>query len=278
MAARRQAQGGGVRGGKRGGRRVRSTPTPQAAGNSVSAASSRQPVPVPRSSMRPDAARAGRRARPRSASRCRRAGSASPGRPRSRRLQNSWRPRMRPAARARRAGPARRGKRPRRSRGRVAQQALAARARRMGEQQPGFARAATRCRRPPSAARRRRAAACADRHRLSLLRRQPRRLVLGGQRVDDLVEVALHDPVDIVEREVDAVVGDPALREIVGADALAAVAGADLALAVGGAGGVRGWALRLRRAGRAGSSSPWRGSCAGSAPPAWRPRCRSEYG
>ena len=38
-------------------------------------------------------------------------------------------------------------------------------------------------------------------------------LVLGGERRDQLVELAVHDPVDLVEREVDAVVGDAALRE-----------------------------------------------------------------
>ncbi len=56
-------------------------------------------------------------------------------------------------------------------------------------------------------------------------------LVLLRERVDELVEVAVHDRVDLVEREVDAVVGHAALREIVGADALAAIAAADQALA-----------------------------------------------
>src|SRR5262249_60481785 len=39
----------------------------------------------------------------------------------------------------------------------------------------------------------------------------------------------------LVEREVDAVIGDAALRKIIGADALRAIARADLFLAVGGA-------------------------------------------
>src|SRR5512145_2811157 len=64
------------------------------------------------------------------------------------------------------------------------------------------------------------------RHRRELLR-----LVLARERVEDLVEVAVHDRVDAVEREVDPVVGDAALREVVGADALAPVARADQALA-----------------------------------------------
>ena len=49
------------------------------------------------------------------------------------------------------------------------------------------------------------------------------------ERVDQLVErVARHDLVELVEGQVDAVVGHPALREVVGADALGAVARADL--------------------------------------------------
>ena len=47
----------------------------------------------------------------------------------------------------------------------------------------------------------------------------------------------------LVERQVDAVVGDAALREIIGADALAPVAGADLLAAVGRARGIDALAL-----------------------------------
>src|SRR5581483_1939891 len=65
---------------------------------------------------------------------------------------------------------------------------------------------------------------------------EPGRLILGDQRIDQFVErLAGQHAVDLVQGEVDAVVGDPALREIVGADALGAVARADLALAAGGA-------------------------------------------
>src|SRR4029077_13568950 len=50
-------------------------------------------------------------------------------------------------------------------------------------------------------------------------------LVLGGQRVDQLVQRLSRDHLwQLVERQIDAVVGDAALREIIGADALAAVA------------------------------------------------------
>jgi hypothetical protein len=35
-------------------------------------------------------------------------------------------------------------------------------------------------------------------------------LVFGNQRVDELVELALHHPVDFVKREVDAVIADAA--------------------------------------------------------------------
>src|SRR5688500_8992305 len=59
--------------------------------------------------------------------------------------------------------------------------------------------------------------------------------VLGGQRADQLVELAFQYLRQAVEGQVDAVVGDAALREIVGADALGAVARADHRLARAGA-------------------------------------------
>ncbi len=46
---------------------------------------------------------------------------------------------------------------------------------------------------------------------------------------------AFHDRLDLVEREIDAVVGHTPLREIVGADALGTIARADLVLAGSGA-------------------------------------------
>src|SRR5919201_3261408 len=52
-------------------------------------------------------------------------------------------------------------------------------------------------------------------------------LVFGAERGDKLVELAVHDAIDLVEREVDAVVGDAALRKVVRADALGAIARAD---------------------------------------------------
>ena len=56
--------------------------------------------------------------------------------------------------------------------------------------------------------------------------------MFAGEAFDQLVDVALDDVGQVVEREAfDAVVGDAALREIVGADALAAVAAADLQFA-----------------------------------------------
>src|SRR5262249_6797761 len=56
---------------------------------------------------------------------------------------------------------------------------------------------------------------------------QPLLLVEVFQDLDQLTEVAGDDAVELVQGEVDAVVGDAVLREVVGADALAAVAGAD---------------------------------------------------
>ena len=105
-----------------------------------------------------------------------------------------------------------------------------------------------------------RSASARSRHSTSARRR---RLILGDQRVDDLVQrLARHHLVDLVERQVDAVVGDAALRKIIGADALGAVAGADLALALGGARGIARLRARAHRAARAAPSSPWPCSCA----------------
>src|SRR5690606_9763860 len=59
------------------------------------------------------------------------------------------------------------------------------------------------------------------------------RLVLRAQRLDELVQLAVHDAIDLVEGEVDAVVGHPALRKVVRADALRAVTRADERLARG---------------------------------------------
>src|SRR5690606_24821132 len=53
--------------------------------------------------------------------------------------------------------------------------------------------------------------------------------VLVRERLDDLVELALEDPVELVQRQVDPVVRDASLREVVRADALGAVARADQA-------------------------------------------------
>src|SRR5699024_4051621 len=59
-------------------------------------------------------------------------------------------------------------------------------------------------------------------------------LVFAGQGADDSVQVAGHDVVEFVQRQVDAVVGDSALREVVGANAFGAIAAADQFLARGG--------------------------------------------
>ena len=58
------------------------------------------------------------------------------------------------------------------------------------------------------------------------------RLKLLRERADDLVEIALHDRLDLVERQVDPVIGDATLRKVVRTNALAAIARADQALAV----------------------------------------------
>ena len=100
-------------------------------------------------------------------------------------------------------------------------------------------------------------------------------LVLVRERPDHVVELAVDDVVELVEREVDAVIGEPALREVVGADALGAVAGADQAAALLGRLGLRASSPRRRAAAPTAATSRARGSCAASARPGTRRRCRS---
>ncbi len=56
------------------------------------------------------------------------------------------------------------------------------------------------------------------------------------QRFNDRVETPVQHLAQLVEGQIDAVIGDPPLREIVGADPLGTVATADLQLAVPGLG------------------------------------------
>src|SRR5690554_124296 len=59
-------------------------------------------------------------------------------------------------------------------------------------------------------------------------------LMLGQQGVRQLVQIALHDVCQFVQRKVDAVIRYPALRIVVGADALGAVTGANQAFTLRG--------------------------------------------
>ncbi len=58
--------------------------------------------------------------------------------------------------------------------------------------------------------------------------------MFGHQRVGEFADFAVHDVIHLVQREVDAVVGDAALREIVGADALGTVAATHQRFTLGG--------------------------------------------
>ena len=56
--------------------------------------------------------------------------------------------------------------------------------------------------------------------------------MVGGQGVDQFVQaLTFHHRIELMQRQVDAVIADPALAEIVGADALRAVTRADLVAA-----------------------------------------------
>src|SRR5690606_36710682 len=115
---------------------------------------------------------------------------------------------------------------------------------------PDRARARPRPRAGPRAGRRARRSRLRPPRRASCDLGELRGAVFGEQRVDDLVErLAGEHLVDLVEREIDAMVGDAALREVVGADPFRPIARADLALALGRAFGVPPLAFRLVEAG-----------------------------
>src|SRR5262249_5220719 len=64
---------------------------------------------------------------------------------------------------------------------------------------------------------------------------QPLLLVEILEGLDDVLHVARHDRVELVKRQIDAMIGRAILRVIIGADALAAVARADEGAAFFGA-------------------------------------------
>ena len=57
-------------------------------------------------------------------------------------------------------------------------------------------------------------------------------LIVRDQSIDHFVDFTFDHPVELVERQVDPVVGHPPLREVIGSDPLGPIARADLALAV----------------------------------------------
>ena len=272
-----------------------SVPTPVAFGNSSKSASRSAPVPVPKSAMRSATRAVGDRrerclddgfgVRARHQRRRRDAQIAGPRIPCGRGCAP---PAHAPAGACASAANGRRL----RSSGQHARSPASQRARdrARAHARPGGAHRA-RENSKPACAKRLRAARAAPRRstcpardrecssRCLVLRRQQGRLMLGHQRLDDFVErFAFDDLRQLVERQIDAVIGDAALRKIIGADALGAVARADLALALGGARGIELACARGRRVWRAASPSPWPCSCAASAPPARRRRCRSADG
>ena len=95
--------------------------------------------------------------------------------------------------------------------------------------------------------------------------------MMGDEGIDHFVQrFARQDLVELVEREIDPVVGKPALRKIIGADAFGAIAGTDLGTPVRGALGVKYLALQFVRSWSVTMSWRGRGSCAANARPARR--------
>ena len=58
-------------------------------------------------------------------------------------------------------------------------------------------------------------------------------MCIRDRRIDDLIQIAVHDLVQIMDRQANAVVRAAVLREVVGADLFAPVAGTHLPLPVG---------------------------------------------
>jgi hypothetical protein len=72
-----------------------------------------------------------------------------------------------------------------------------------------------------------------ERSRLAIVTQcgQLSRLMVGDQRINHLIDLAHHHPVELVECQVYPVVGHPALGEIVGSDPFRPVTRADLTAA-----------------------------------------------
>ena len=85
-------------------------------------------------------------------------------------------------------------------------------------------------------------------------------LIVGDEGIDNGLQTAFHDQVELVQSEADAVVGEAVLREVVGADLLAAVAGADLLLALLGQLRILPVHFPVRRGVSGGRACPFRGS------------------
>ena len=81
----------------------------------------------------------------------------------------------------------------------------------------------------------------------ALHRRHLLRLMLGNQRVDHVADFAVHNEIELVEREIDAMVRHAALWVVVGTNALASVTRADERFAQPRFFGVRGFAFAFQK-------------------------------
>src|SRR5262245_44822893 len=70
---------------------------------------------------------------------------------------------------------------------------------------------------------------------MASLRREARALVIGGEGLDHVTQIAVQNRAQVVHREPDAMVGEARLREIVGPYLVAALGAADLRAALLGA-------------------------------------------
>ena len=95
------------------------------------------------------------------------------------------------------------------------------------------------------------------------------RLVLRDQRADDVIEfISRYDALQLVQREIDTMIGNTALWKIIGPDTFGTVSGTDLAPTVLRAFVGQFLAFGFVESATAGPSSPWPGSCAATFHPA----------
>ena len=100
-------------------------------------------------------------------------------------------------------------------------------------------------------------------------------LVFVDERLHDLVQITFENLGELIERQVDAMIRDPALREIVGPNSLRAIAAADLQFALFGLFARLAAVSTVEQFAPAAATSRVPGFCAVSVRPGTQRQCRS---